>query len=139
MKGYRKILIAVDGSMETLKQGLKLASDEKCWVTVIKVVPPYDGDLNLTGIKNISDVLGSNGSGAVSEIEEAARAEGALVKVRLEEGDISRKIAEVAEEERCDLIIMGASKRKGLRRFFGGDVWKKVIEAAHCPVLVTEA
>jgi nucleotide-binding universal stress UspA family protein len=139
MKGYRKILIAVDGATKTLKQGLKLASDEKCWVTVIKVVPPYDGDLNLTGIKNISDVIGSNGSGAVSEIEEAARAEGALVKVRLEEGDIPRKITEVAEEERCDLIIMGASKRRGLRRFFGGDVWKKVIEAAPCPVLVTEA
>jgi nucleotide-binding universal stress UspA family protein len=138
MKGYRKILIAVDGSMETLKQGLRLASDEKCWVTVIKVVPPYEGDLNLTGIKSISDVLGSNGSQAVSEIEGAARAEGALVKVRLEEGDIPRKIAEVAEEERCDLIVMGAGKRRGLRRFFGGDLWRKVIEAAPCPVLVTE-
>lgn len=137
MKGYRKILIAVDGSMEILRQGLKLASDEKCWVTVIKVIPPYDGDLDLTGIKSISDVIGSNGFQAVSEIEDAARAEGALVKVRLEEGDIPRKIAEVAEEERCDLIIMGAGKRRGLKRFLGGDVWRKVVDAAPCPVFVT--
>ncbi|MBI4690885.1 MAG: hypothetical protein HY754_11580, partial [Nitrospirae bacterium] len=59
MKGYRKILIAVNGSKEVLRQGLKLAYDEECWVTVIKVIPPYEGDLNLTGIKNIGDVLTS--------------------------------------------------------------------------------
>jgi nucleotide-binding universal stress UspA family protein len=138
MKGCRKILIAVDGSMETLKQALKLTSDEKSWVTVLKVLPSYEGDLNLTGIKNIADVLNSNGSQVVSEIKKVARDETAFVKVRLEEGDISQRITEVAEEERCDLIIMGASKRKGLSRFFGGDVWRKVIEIAHCPVLVTK-
>jgi nucleotide-binding universal stress UspA family protein len=138
MKGCRKILIAVDGSMETLKQGLKLASDEKSWFTVVKVLPSYEGDLNLTGIKNISDALNSNGSQVVSEIKNVTQDEAAFLKVRLEEGDISQRVAEVAEKERCDLIIMGASKRKGLRRFFGGDVWRKVIKMAHCPVLVTK-
>ena len=61
MKGYRKVLIAVNGSKEVLRQGLKLAGDEECWVTVVKVIPPYEGDLNLVGIKNIEDVLSSRG------------------------------------------------------------------------------
>jgi hypothetical protein len=42
MKGYRKVLIAVNGSLDVLKQGIKLAQDEKTWVTVLKVVPPYE-------------------------------------------------------------------------------------------------
>jgi nucleotide-binding universal stress UspA family protein len=137
MKGYRKVLIAVNGSGDVLDEGLKLAMDEKCWVTVVKVVPPNDGELNLTGIKNIDAVLGNGSSEAINEINGRAKAEGALIKTRLEEGDVHKKIVEVAEEERCDLIIMGAQKvKKGIRRFFGVNIVEKVIESAPCPVLV---
>lgn len=150
MKGYRKILIAVNGSKDVLKEGLQLAHDEKCWVTVVKVIPPYDGDLDLVGIKNIEDVLCSDGSQAVSVMKDIAKKESALVKIRLEEGEIDKKIVEVAEEERCDLIIMGAQKTGSskssrllgvemlnrIRKFFGDNVVEKVIDQAPCPVLV---
>lgn len=96
MKGYRKVLIAVNGSKDVLKNGLQLAYDEKCWVTVVKVIPPYEGDLHLTGIKNIEDVLGSEGAKAVSGMKDVAKAEGALIKTRLEEGEVDKKIVEVA-------------------------------------------
>jgi nucleotide-binding universal stress UspA family protein len=136
MKGYRKILIAVNGSKDVLKEGLQLARDEKCWVTVVKVIPPYKGDLNLVGIKNIEDVLDNDGARAVSDIKDIAKKEGALIKTRLEEGEVDKKIVEVAEDERCDLIIMGAQKRNWLRKFFGDNVVEKVINHAPCPVLV---
>ena len=136
MKGYRKILIAVNGSKEVLVKGLQLASDEKCWVTVVKVIPSYEGDLNLTGIKNIDDVLDSETHKVISDINSTAEAEGALIKTRLEEGDIHKKIVEVAEEERCDLIIMGAKKRNWIRKIFGDNVVEKVINLAPCPVFV---
>ncbi len=136
MKGYRKILIAVNGSTDTLLQGLKLARDEKCWVTVVKVMPPYDGDLNLVGIRNIKDVLNGEEEKAVSKIEDVAASERTMVKVRIAEGTIHKKITEVAEEERCDLIIMGVNKKNGIKRFFDGNVARKVISYAPCPVLV---
>lgn len=136
MKGYRKILIAVNGSTDTLLQGLKLARDEKCWVTVVKVIPPYDGDLNLVGIRNIKDVLNGGEEKAVSKIEDVAASERTMVKVRIEEGTIHKKITEVAEEERCDLIIMGVNKQNGIKRLFDGNVARKVISYAPCPVLV---
>lgn len=139
MKGYRKVLIAVNGSREVLRQGLKLADDEKCWVTVVKVIPPYEGDLNLVGVKNIEDVLYSGADKTVSEIKETAAAERALIKTRLEEGDISGKIVEVAKEEKCDLIIMGAKKRGWIRKIFGDNVVERVIHRAPCPVLVVGA
>jgi len=44
MKGYRKVLIAVNGSMTVLEEGLKIARDEGCWVTVMKVIPPNEGN-----------------------------------------------------------------------------------------------
>jgi nucleotide-binding universal stress UspA family protein len=137
MKGYRKVLIALNGSREVLEQGIKLARDEKTWITVVKVVQPFDGDLNLTGIKNLNDVLDDGGGSAVREIRRTAEAEGALVKTRLEQGDVPQRIVEVAEEERCDLIIMGSKKKKGiLSRLFGDHVVEKVIDRAPCPVFV---
>lgn len=138
MKGYRKILIAVNGSKDVLKEGIKIAQDEGCWVTVVKVIPPYEGELNLTGIKDIEDVLMSRAKGVISDIKDVARSEGALIKTRVETGEASKGIIEAAEEEGCDLIILGASRKKGLRRLFGDNVVRKVIDHAPCPVLVVK-
>ncbi len=139
MKGYRKILIAVDRSKDVLAQGLRLAQDERCWVTVLKVIPPYDGDLDLTGIKDIGDVLDSDTRKDIAEIQNIAKAESALVKTRIEEGEVPEKIVEVAEDERCDLIIMGTNKTNWFKKIFGKNVVEKVINLAPCPVLVVAA
>lgn len=139
MKGYRKILIAVNGSKDVLTQGLRLAQDEKCWVTVVKVIPTNDGDLNLTGIKNIGDALDNGARKEIAEIESIAKAESALIKTRLEEGEIPEKIVEVAEDEKCDLIIMGTNRTNWFRKIFGKKIVEKVINLAPCPVLVVGA
>jgi nucleotide-binding universal stress UspA family protein len=139
MKGYRKILIAVNGARHVLTQGLKLASDEKCWVTVVKVVPPYDGDLNLTGVRSIADVLNSGADSELAGIQKVADSERAFIKTRLEEGEVHEKIIEVAEDERCDLIVMGTNKTNWFLRLLGKNVVEKVIAQAPCPVLVLDA
>ncbi len=139
MKGYRKVLIAVNGSKDVLKQGLKLACDEKCWITVVKVLPPNEGDLDLTGVKNIEDVLSSCGQAEISAMKKIADEEGVLIKTRLEEGDAFRKIVQAAEEEHCDVIVMGAKKRSWTRKIFGDNTVEKVIRQAPCPVLVVAA
>ncbi len=137
MKGFRKVLIALNGHPEVLTQGVKLAQDEKTWITVVKVVQPFDGELNLTGIKNLNDVLDDGSARAVSEINRVAEAEGALIKTRVEQGNVPQRIVEVAQEEKCDLIIMGSKKKKGiLSRLFGDHVVEKVIDRAPCPVFV---
>jgi nucleotide-binding universal stress UspA family protein len=137
MKGYRKVLIALNGHKEVLTQGIKLAQDEKTWITVVKVVQPFDGDLNLTGIKNLDDVLDDGGTAALTEIRNAVQAEGVMIKTRLEQGDVTQRIVEVAEEEKCDLIIMGSKKKKGIfSRLFGDHIVENVIDQAPCPVYV---
>src|SRR5512147_298494 len=84
MKGYRKVLIAMNGSADVVREGIKLAQDEKTWVTVLKVIPENEGDLNLTGIKNIEDVLDSGARKALAGAWSAANTAGALIKTRLE-------------------------------------------------------
>jgi nucleotide-binding universal stress UspA family protein len=139
MKGYRKVLIAVNNSKEVLRKGLQLAGDEKCWVTIVKVIPPYEGDLDLTAVKNIGDVLNSGADREMTAIREVAASERALIKTRLEEGQVHEKIVEVAEDEHCDLIIMGRNRTSWLKKFFGKNVIGKVISTAPCPVLVVGA
>lgn len=140
MRGCRKILIAVNGSLEVLEKGFELADDEKCWLTVLKVIPKYEGELDLTGVKKIGDVFDSNAEQARSDIEDVARKAGELVKIRIEEGDISDTINRVASEERCDLVVLGKRKSKGfLGRLLGDGVVEKVSGSAPCPVLVVEA
>lgn len=139
MKGYRKVLIALNGSANVLDKGLKLACDEKCWITVVKVLPPNEGDLNLVGIRNIEDVLDNGSRAASAMIAKSAETEGVLVKTRIEKGDASEKILEVAEEERCDVIVMGSKKRGLLRRIFGDNTVGKVIHRSSCPVFVVSA
>src|SRR5512139_220959 len=119
MKGYRKVLIAMNGSTDVVREGIKMAQDEKTWVTVLKVIPENEGDLNLTGIKTIEDVLDSGARQALAGARSAADAAGALIRTRLEEGAPADKIVEVAADERCDVIILGAKQKKGwLDRLF---------------------
>jgi nucleotide-binding universal stress UspA family protein len=135
MQGYKKVLIAVNGKIDVLTEGLKSVKDEKCVVTVLKVVPSYEGDLGLVGVKNIGDVLNGDRDRLISEIEDVAKAKGAVVTTRVEEGDIQQKILEVAEEEKSDMIIMGAGKQSLVKKVLGMNVTEKVVSQAACPVV----
>ena len=136
MNDCRKVLIAVNGSKDVFVEGLRLIGSEECWITVVKVNPPYEGDLNLIGVKNIGAVLEGGSEKIISEIKDIAISEGIPLKVRIEVGEIDKKIVEVAEEEHADLIIMGAGSQNSIKKFFLGNLMDEVTHQASCPVLV---
>jgi nucleotide-binding universal stress UspA family protein len=51
------------------------------------------------------------------------------------EGETTSEILRVAEEEGCDLIVMGTKGRTGLARMLLGSVAETVLRQAPCPVL----
>lgn len=114
MKGYRKLLIAVGNSKEVIRQGMAVAAKDKSWVTIIRVLPSGSGKIR-------------------SGIEEFSANKLSPVKTRLEYGSPHEKIIEAAEEERCDLIVMGVNRTK---RMMQGSTVDKVIDNAPCPVLL---
>ena len=130
MAKFNKILVAVDGSeasRNALRQSFKLAFDEKKWITVVSINPPYQGDLDLVGVSNISEVLKGPGERNLEEARQIAEEEKASIKTRLEEGEPFQKIVEVAEEERCELIVIGRRGMSGIERTLMGSVTSKVI------------
>ena len=139
MNDYRQILIAMNGSKDVLVQGLKLIGPEKSLVTVVKVTPPYEGDLSLIGVRDVGQVLDGISERTVNEIKNIAENAGVEVKVRIEVGEIDKKIVEVAEEEKSDLIIMGAGNQSSIKKLFLGNVLDDVTHQAPCPVLVVNS
>lgn len=76
-----------------------MARQEKNRVIVVKVIPAFEGHLNLAGIKNIEKVLGVRVSKVVSQVEASAKTQGALVKTRIHPGKVPDAIVEVAQME----------------------------------------
>jgi nucleotide-binding universal stress UspA family protein len=72
---------------------------------------------------------------------ESARAEAlnggvALVETFARQGDAADAIIDVAEEQRCDLIVVGNKGMTGAKRFLLGSVPNKVSHHAPCSVLI---
>jgi nucleotide-binding universal stress UspA family protein len=61
------------------------------------------------------------------------------VEYRVEDGEPAAEIMRVAEEVRCDLIVMGTHGRTGLGRMLLGSVAEQVVRNAVCPVLTVKA
>ena len=60
---------------------------------------------------------------------------GIEVEHRLLEGDPVTAILQVADDLKCDLIVMGTHGRTGLGRLLIGSVAEQVLRNAKCPVL----
>ncbi|MEK7237889.1 MAG: universal stress protein [Nitrospirota bacterium] len=139
MGRYRKLLIAIDGSptsLHALRESFKLAQNEGSWITVVSVVPPYTGDLDLVAVGNVMASMRKPCEEALAKAQEIANAERASIKTVCEEGEPHERIIDLADAENYDLIVMG---RRGLRRLekvLLGSVTAKVIGYSHTDVLV---
>jgi nucleotide-binding universal stress UspA family protein len=139
MGKYRKILVAVDSSESSrnaLHQSFKLANEEKCWITVTSVVPPYEGEIELVGVKDIRAALRKPCEDALAEVETIAKTERMLVKTVCEEGEIHERIVDLADAENCDVIVMGRRGKRRIERSLIGPVTARVIGYTQRDVLV---
>lgn len=139
MGRYRKILVAVDGSesaFHALRQSFKLAAGEKSWITVVSVIPPFDGNLELVGVTDIRTALRQPYEKALAASKEIADAERALIKTVCEEGEIHERIVDVAEAENCDLIILGRKGAHNIEKALMGSVTARVIGHSRKDILV---
>ncbi len=57
-------------------------------------------------------------------------------KRRVEQGAVADIICRVAEEEGCNLIVLGSRGLSAIERFLLGSVSSRVIHHAHCSVIV---
>jgi nucleotide-binding universal stress UspA family protein len=60
------------------------------------------------------------------------------VEQRLLEGDAATEILRLAEETKCDVIVIGTHGRTGLARLLMGSVAEQVVRRAPCPVVTVK-
>lgn len=139
MAKYRKILVAYDGS-ESAKNALAIASqmarENKSWIKVVAVLPDYQGDLELVGVKNIRETMEGTGRELLAEAQRIADAGDFHILTNLEQGEPFERIVHVAEDENCDLIVMGRKGLSPLERELMGSVTARVIGHTNRDVLV---
>ena len=58
------------------------------------------------------------------------------VRVDVLFGDPGHEIADLAEREQAELIVLPSHGRTGLKRLLIGSVAERIVRLAHCPVLV---
>lgn len=139
MGRYKKILVAIDGSessMHALKESFKLATNEGSWITVVSVIPHYQGDLDLVAVGNIMASMKKPCDEALANADKLAKEEKVLIKTVCEEGDIYERIVDLADAENCELIVMGRRGFHRLERALIGSVTARVIGYSRRDVLV---
>jgi nucleotide-binding universal stress UspA family protein len=58
---------------------------------------------------------------------------------RLSEGDAVDEILRAAQQDGCDMIVLGTHGHTGLKRLLMGSVAEQVVRRASCPVLTVKA
>jgi nucleotide-binding universal stress UspA family protein len=137
---YDRILVPTDGSTETrraVEHAIDLANEHDATVHVLYVLntASYASVSVDASWEGVSDMLREEGEAAVEAVADLARAEGVAVETSLYSGSPSREIVRYAEDEECDLIVMGTHGRGGIDRLLLGSVAERVVRSSSVPVL----
>jgi len=139
MSIYKKILIAIDGSetsMHALREFLKFSKTENFSITVVSVIPAYEGDLASMWTDNITSSMKKACDVSLAEALKIAVEEGVPIETICEEGEIYERIIELADAENYDLIVMGKKGMSLIEKAFVGSVTSRVIGYSRQDVLV---
>jgi nucleotide-binding universal stress UspA family protein len=147
MINFNKVICATDfsePSLRALDHARILAGrfeSELLLVYVVDDVPTavapvggaaVDGAINVT---EYQEHLTEQARKRLEALAAEKSAAGPAIRWKVAEGRPSRKIVEVAEEEKADLIVLGTHGHGRFHRFLFGSVAERVVRSAPCPVL----
>jgi nucleotide-binding universal stress UspA family protein len=126
-------------SQQGLRSALELAETFGGKLLLLHVVepPPYpvEGIVPSNLGATLLDDLERQASTDLAQMLPEAQRSKVEVTRRVVVGIPYRKIVEVAEEEKSDLIVMTTHGRTGLSHLVMGSVAEKIVRTAPCPVL----
>jgi len=141
---FTKILLASDGSECALKAAASaaaLAQKFGAHLTLITVFEPYQtvgpyGEVVFAGID--THYVAEMQEQALSRAGRVVDKLGVPYQCRKLIGHPGAEIVRTAEEEGCDLIVLGSRGLSGFKSFLLGSVSDHVTHHAHCPVLIVK-
>jgi nucleotide-binding universal stress UspA family protein len=143
---FRSILVGTDGSSTAataVDAAIAMATELKARLLIVSAYEPVS-ELRLRNerqalpedtqwmVNQREDVL------AVLEGARSAATDGGIVEVETfaRQGDAADAIIDIAEEQGCDLIVVGNKGMTGAKRFLLGSVPNKISHHAPCSVLI---
>ncbi len=137
----KKILLAYDGSKSSekaLKKTFEIAEKFHSAITIMTVAPElYLTELLEVDQKGILEKIRTDAEKTMQKIQKRAP-QLRTVKTVIKQGDAAEEILKTAKRIKADLIITGSHGRHGASKFLLGSVSAKIIDHAHCAVLIVK-
>jgi len=139
---FKRILVPLDGSENAEKVLPIVVAEAQCHkavVVLLRVIAPLRQSLMASPnlLAQIFEELELFAKENLEELAEKIRAEGLEVETIIERGQPAQKIHETAQNESCNLIIIGTHGETGNPRWRSGNVANKIIRTqSPVPVLV---
>ncbi len=149
-----KILVCVDGSKQSMKaveEAVKIAGG--CNVNEVAIIHVCESKLDWSGIpyegsvtredmerfrKSLEQCNYENNEKVLSEAKDIFVKNNIKVNTIFKEGHPAQAIADVANEEEYDMIVIGSRGLGGLKKLFLGSVSNAVLQEAKTNVLVVK-
>ncbi len=144
-KLFTSVLVPTDGSQGSVRAGelaIALLRGGGGRLTVLNVVDrAVLSELTRFGERSEAELeseLHEHGRRYLELLRRQAEAGGVDVRTVMLDGDPFEEIVALAEEVAADLIVMGHVGQRATRRVLLGSVTQRVLDFAHCPVLVVK-
>ena len=137
---YRKILVPLDGSAgawKALRRAFLLAKAQRAEVTALSVeehLPHFPATLD--EVAEEQDQENAYFARVHAEALQLAAEQGVTLHTVIRPGHAAQIIVQFASEEACDLIVIGHSGHSGIWGMLLGSTTDRVVDHAHCDVLV---
>ena len=115
-----------------------LARIHKASILVLHVARPLSEEQVSFGEASVPQPAEYHHRLAEAEREVTGGAPGVAIERLVLDGEPAHVVARVAEERRCDLIVIGSHGRTGLQRILMGSTAEYIIRLAPCPVLTVK-
>lgn len=135
----RKILVPVDGSACSEKAAdyaidlARMAGASLLFTNCRMALPPM---LGRESWEQAREALVKRSEVLLQAYCDKAKDEGLEATCRVLEGAVDKAIAEAADTENCDIIVMGSRGHSELEGLLLGSVTHRVLQLAECPVTV---
>ena len=135
---YMKILVPLDGSEYSEKALLHACDLGKSYHAnlVLLYVVEKSFPINLLDRKVYLEILRKFGNKVLIKGQETTTNKGIDSKIILKEGNITNEIIKLAQNEKCNLIIVGNKGLGATTRFFLGSVSNKLVNNSPCSILI---
>jgi len=140
----KRLLVPLDGS-ELAERALvvagALAESLNGSLMIARVVPPptpgrfYSSHL----LKELEEAQLQEGAAYLAAVADRLREDRLTVETRLLHGEVAPTLLDLADRERCDLIVISSHGAGGLGAQVFGSLARKLLYAARHPVLVVPA